>query len=77
AMPTPNPADAGDADADARLNAARLSRGLASAVQQKGGSVTLRLPPAELGTVRVQLQMQGASVNAQLHTQTDHARAML
>jgi flagellar hook-length control protein FliK len=75
--PTGDPGAADDGDPNARLNAARLSRGLAAAVQQRGGGVTLRLTPAELGTVRVQLQMQGASVQAQLHTQTDQARAML
>lgn len=59
------------------LNAARLARGLQSAVQQRGGSVTLRLTPPDMGTVRISLQINGGSVNAQFHTQTESARQLL
>lgn len=59
------------------VNAARLARGLQSAVQQRGGAVTLRLTPPDMGTVRIQLQIQGGAVNAQFHTQTESARQML
>ncbi|WP_145447279.1 flagellar hook-length control protein FliK [Mucisphaera calidilacus] len=52
------------------MNTARLNRGLRSAVQQKGGVVTLRLTPPELGTVRIQMQLTGTRVNATLHAET-------
>ena len=59
------------------LNAARLARGLQSAIQHNGGAVTLRLSPPELGTVRIELNVTGSRVAAQLHTQNDAARNML
>ena len=66
----------GESDTDA-LNTARLNRGLNSAVSQKGGNVTLRLTPPELGTVRIQLNLQGTSVTAQFHAETESARTLL
>lgn len=59
------------------VNAARVARGLQNAVQQNGGTVTLRLTPAELGTVRIQMHLQGTSVSAQFFTETDKAQAAL
>ena len=59
------------------LNAARLSRGLGAAVNQQGGNITLRLTPPELGTVRIQLNLQGNNVSAQFHAETDSARTLL
>jgi len=58
-------------------NTARVASGLAAALNQKGGAVTIRLTPESLGTVRVQLQISGATVSAQLHTETEAARAAL
>ncbi len=58
-------------------NEARLARGLTSVLNQKGGAVTLRLTPAEMGTVRIQLQLSGSSVSAQFHTETSGARSLL
>jgi flagellar hook-length control protein FliK len=67
-----------DAAADqAQQNVARIARGLQNALSQQGGSVTLRLTPPEMGTVRIQLQIQGATVNAQFHAESDAARTML
>jgi hypothetical protein len=62
---------------DGDLNAARLARGLQNAVNQRGGGMTLRLTPPEMGTVRIQMQMQGPTVSAQMHTETDGARQLL
>jgi hypothetical protein len=79
-MPAPMSQPAGtDTDADelARLNGARVARGLRNAVQQGGGAVTLRLTPPDLGTVRVQLQIQGTSVAAQFHADNESARSLL
>lgn len=64
-------------DDAARVNEARISRGLQNAVHQGGGSITLRLTPAELGTVRIQMQLMGTSVSADIHTETEAARATL
>lgn len=60
-----------------QLNTARISRGLQNAVNLKGGAVTLRLTPPEMGTVRIQLQIQNGTVNAQFHAETESTRTML
>jgi len=62
---------------NAQLNAARMARGLQNAVHQRGGGMTLRLTPPEMGTVRIQMQITGTNVQAQLHTETESARTML
>ncbi|MEM6856067.1 MAG: flagellar hook-length control protein FliK, partial [Planctomycetota bacterium] len=73
-----NPAGITDANAgNDALNAARLTRGLNNAVNQQGGSVTLRLTPPEMGTVRIQLNLQGTNVSAQFHAETDSAQRLL
>lgn len=59
------------------VNSARLTRGLNSAVNQQGGTVTLRLTPPDLGTVRIQLNLQGTNVTAQFHAETDSAQRLL
>lgn len=75
---TLNPAGVAESEngSDA-LNAARLNRGLNSVLNQKGGNVTLRLTPPEMGTVRINLNMQGANVSAQFHAETESARTLL
>ncbi|XAL99033.1 flagellar hook-length control protein FliK [Phycisphaeraceae bacterium D3-23] len=69
-------AAAREADTSA-LNSARLTRGLASAVNQRGGAVTLRLTPPDMGTVRIQMQLTGAILSASLHTETASAHQLL
>lgn len=64
----------GDSDA---VNTARITRGLANAVQQNGGAVTLRLTPPEMGTVRIQMQITGASVSASFHAESASAQTLL
>jgi flagellar hook-length control protein FliK len=59
------------------LNTARLTRGLANAVQQRGGAVTLRLTPPEMGTVRIQMQITGTNVSASFHAETSSAQTLL
>ena len=59
------------------LNTARLTRGLANAVQQRGGAVTLRLTPPEMGTVRIQMQITGTSVSASFHAESASAQTLL
>lgn len=58
-------------------NTARVMRGLSTATQQTGGSLTLRLHPEDLGMVRIELQLAEGSVRAQITTQTDAARELL
>ncbi len=73
-----NPAGLTDATTtNDAVNAARLSRGLNNAVNQQGGTVTLRLTPPDLGTVRIQLNLQGTNVSAQFHAETDSAQRLL
>ena len=67
-------ANTGDNDA---LNTARLTRGLANAVQQRGGAVTLRLTPPEMGTVRIQMQITGTNVSASFHAESASAQTLL
>lgn len=59
------------------LNSARLTRGLANAVQQRGGAVTMRLTPPEMGTVRIQMQITGTSVSATFHAESASAQTLL
>jgi flagellar hook-length control protein FliK len=66
-----------DAESNDRINTARIARGLQNAVQQKGGAVTLRLTPPEMGTVRIQLQIQNGTVNAQFHAENPATRTLL
>lgn len=78
--PAPTPASAAAqraADGDEALNSARLARGLQSAVAQRGGSVTLRLTPPEMGTVRIQMQITAARVSVQFHAETQQGQSML
>lgn len=67
--------DTGSPETDA--NTARVMRGLSTATQQTGGSLTLRLHPEDLGMVRIELQLAEGSVKAQITTQTDAARELL
>ncbi|MCC6681702.1 MAG: flagellar hook-length control protein FliK [Phycisphaeraceae bacterium] len=62
---------------DDSLNAARLARGLNNAVNQRGGAVTLRLTPPEMGTVRIQMQITGTQVSVRFHAETEQGQAML
>ena len=64
-------------DNNTQLNTARIERGLQNAVQQKGGAVTLRLTPPEMGTVRIQLQMHNGTVTAQFHAESESTRTLL
>ena len=74
-LATPQPT--GQADADGDVNAARLARGLHSALQQRGGAITLRLTPPEMGTVRIEVQIRSGVVSAQFHAETAAAKSML
>ncbi len=59
------------------VNAARIARGLQSALAQRGGTVTLRLHPPELGILKVQMQIQEGQVRAQFVTESAAAKGLL
>ena len=59
------------------VNTARVMRGIRNAVKQNGGAVTLRLSPAQLGLVRIQVQIDQGTVVAQLLAEQDSARSLL
>ncbi len=71
-LPMPNASESGE---DA--NVARVGRGLRTALQQQGGTVNLRLAPAELGTVRITMQLVDGVVRANIVTQSESVRAMM
>ncbi len=58
-------------------NVARVLRGLGSAVHQRGGTVSLRLQPPELGVVRIQMEVQQGVVSARLTTEQESVRSLL
>ncbi|MEM9791146.1 MAG: flagellar hook-length control protein FliK [Planctomycetota bacterium] len=80
--PTPVPSTttlaATNADADPdTANAARLARGLQSALNQRGGGVTLRLTPAEMGTIRISLDITAGRVAADFQPTTQAGQQLL
>jgi flagellar hook-length control protein FliK len=52
-------------------------RGLTAAVNQRGGVMTMRLTPPELGDLRVQMTIARGTVNVQFFAATPQAEAML
>jgi flagellar hook-length control protein FliK len=60
-----------------RSAATQVSRGLAEAIRSGAGEARLRLSPDALGTVFVDLKINGTSVEAILHAGTDSARGLL
>ena len=69
-LPNPNTSESDS-------NVARVIRGMQGVINQNGGSVTLRLSPPEMGIVRIEMQMNHGTVNAQLHTEHESARTLL
>lgn len=64
-------------DAQTDKLAAQVGRGLAAALRQNGGVVTLRMKPEELGEVRIRLQLREGRVDAQFEVQSDRTRTLL
>jgi|GEM_PF-5330729 len=58
-------------------NVARVAQGLRGALNLKGGAVTIRLNPAELGLVRIEMEIQGGSVKAELQSENASVRDLL
>lgn len=86
---TPSSADSAPAQAGTPLpgavldnaedqgNVDRVARGLRTAVNQGGGTVTLRLNPPELGLVRIQMEVQDGVVSAKFTTEHESVRHLL
>lgn len=55
----------------------QLTQGLAAALREGRGEVTLKLSPRSLGEVRVQVRIDGGSVEASMRPATVEARALL
>lgn len=55
----------------------QVVRGLALALRQGGGSVTMKMHPENLGTVTVRLRVDGGEVRARLETTEESARRLL
>jgi flagellar hook-length control protein FliK len=62
---------------DEQKIAAQAARGLAAALRQGGGSVTLRLQPDALGELKVKLDLTGTKVGASFEVGSDQARKLL
>lgn len=58
-------------------NVARVSRALQNAVMQKGGTITIRMMPPELGQVRVDIQMHGGKVSANFQTEHQSVQTLM
>jgi len=55
----------------------RVVRGLSAMVNQHGGSMTMRLDPPDLGSMRIQMQVDRGVVTAQFYTTTAEAQSLL
>lgn len=56
---------------------AQVGRGLAAALKQKGGVVTLRLKPESMGQLRIRLELSGGRVRASFQADQSSARELL
>ncbi len=56
---------------------ASVARGLAAAVRQNGGAVTVRLSPPLLGALRIDMQISRGAVTAQFEVGGEEARQLL
>ncbi len=57
--------------------ASGVSRGLSAAIQQRGGSVTIRLSPESLGALRIHMTIANGEVSVRMETINDRAQQML
>ncbi len=55
----------------------QIQRGLAQALKQRDGELTLRLRPQHLGMVRVRVRVEESSVTALLEASSEQARGLL
>jgi flagellar hook-length control protein FliK len=55
----------------------QIVRGLTTMLNQRGGVMTMRLDPPDLGDVRVQMTLHQGTVSAEFHASTTQAQALL
>lgn len=77
AQPTPGAEGGERAEQAARAFEAQAARGLAAAVRQRGGVVTMRLQPEALGSIRIEMSLEGGRVAANIEASTAQARDLL
>ncbi len=70
---TPTPS----ADPDHDPFTARILRGLSATLNQRGGVLTMRLEPPELGQLRIQMTITQGVVSAEFQAATPQAQALL
>ncbi len=75
ATPASGPADLGLEDAP--KTSAGVARGLTAMLNQRGGSMTMRLDPPALGQLRVQMTVARGAVTVQFQPATLEAQALL
>ncbi|MHC4976364.1 MAG: flagellar hook-length control protein FliK [Planctomycetota bacterium] len=63
--------------AEERGNIAAVSRGLAAAVRQRGGTVNIQLTPEALGPIKISMSIQQGNVSVQFDAATEQARELL
>ena len=56
---------------------ARILRGLSATLNQRGGVLTMRLDPPQLGQLRIQMTITQGTVSAEFQTSTPQAQALL
>ncbi len=57
--------------------AGRILRGMSAMIHQNGGTMTMRLDPPELGSLRIQMTLNNGSVSASFSPGSDAARGLL
>ena len=76
ALPTPStPTPSAYPDHDPFT--ARILRGLSATLNQRGGVLTMRLEPPELGQLRIQMTITQGTVSAEFQAATPQAQALL
>ena len=60
-----------------QTNIFRVSRALQNAIQQKGGTITIRMMPPELGQVRVDIQMHGGKISASFQAEHQSVQSLM
>lgn len=72
-----NATQAGTADADGARVAEQAMRGMRSVLDSRGGTVTLRLNPPELGSLRIEVRLNAGNVQANFEASNAQAGSLL
>lgn len=75
-LPTPS-APTRSADPNQNPFTARILRGLSATLNQRGGVLTMRLDPPQLGQLRIQMTITQGTVSAEFQASTPQAQALL